>query len=93
VSFVNTDGKGIEIQGAKNIGFNAHHQYNDDFDAGEKKNQTHATDIVKRDLVNINIDYKQMGVGGDTSWGRMPHDTYQIQPSDLSFSYVIRPLR
>ena len=31
----------------------------------------------------------QMGVGGDTSWGAMPHKEYQIKPQNLNFSYII----
>ena len=71
------------------MSFSAHHQYNDDFDAGDKKMQRHTIDIVKRDFVNINIDHKQMGVGGDNSWGAMPHKEYRIQPKNLSFMYTI----
>ncbi len=79
--------------GIENFGFSAHHQYNNDFDAGLAKQQRHSTDIVKRDLININIDYKQMGVGGDNSWGKMPHKQYQIQAENLSYRYIIKPLR
>ena len=75
------------------MSFSAHHQYNDDFDAGNKKTQRHTTDIKKRDLVNINIDHMQMGVGGDNSWGAMPHEAYQIQPKSMSFQYTIHPVK
>jgi beta-galactosidase len=93
VSFINAEGQGILIAGLDNIGFNAHHQYNNDFDAGEKKQQRHTTDIIRRKLININIDYKQMGVGGDTSWGRLPHNKYQIKPGNLYFGYIISPIK
>ncbi|WP_041633193.1 glycoside hydrolase family 2 [Maribacter sp. HTCC2170] len=91
--FVNETGAGIEIFAPELFEFSAHHQYNSDFDPGETKQQRHDVDIVKRDLVNINIDYKQMGVGGDNSWGFMALDKYQIQPENLSYSYIIRPLK
>ncbi|MGB5435764.1 MAG: beta-galactosidase small subunit, partial [Maribacter sp.] len=93
VSFRSASGEGIEVYAPKTFDFSAHHQYNADFDAGDAKQQRHTFDIVKRDLVNINIDYKQMGVGGDNSWGLMALDKYQIHPKDLSFSYIIRPLK
>ena len=94
VSFINNEGKGIKISGIEDkISFSAHHQFNDDFDAGDSKKQRHTTDIVKRDLVNINIDYKQMGVGGDDSWGRTAHKQYQIKPTNLSYSYSIKPIQ
>lgn len=93
LSFANAAGKGIKITSTDLFSFSAHHQYNDDFDAGESKAQRHTTDIVKRDLVNINIDKAQMGVGGDNSWGAMPHPEYRIQPVEMSFEYTISPLK
>ncbi|WP_242084431.1 glycoside hydrolase family 2 TIM barrel-domain containing protein [Aestuariivivens sediminis] len=95
VSFTNKDGKGIKIQGSsKLLSFSAHHQYNDDFDAGKTKQQRHTTDIVNRDLVNINIDYGQTGVGGDDSWSErgLAHKAYRILPENLNYSYKISPL-
>ncbi|MEQ8478339.1 glycoside hydrolase family 2 TIM barrel-domain containing protein [Fulvivirga sp.] len=93
ISFTNSSGQGIKITASEHFSFSAHHQYNSDFDAGEKKQQRHTTDIIKRDFVNINIDQAQMGVGGDTSWGRMAHEEYQIQPANLSYSYKIEPIK
>lgn len=93
VRFVNEAGAGIEIFGPKLLNFSAHHQYNTDFDPGTEKQQRHTFDIKKRDLVNINIDYQQMGVGGDNSWGNLPLEKYQIQPGVMGYSYIIRPVR
>jgi len=92
VRFINKEGRGIEIFSPILFGFSAHHQYNDDFDPGETKQQRHTFDIIKRELVNINIDYRQMGVGGDNSWGNLPLEKYQIRAQDLNYSYVIRPM-
>ncbi|MCW5516411.1 glycoside hydrolase family 2 TIM barrel-domain containing protein [Muriicola sp. Z0-33] len=93
VSFTNDNGKGIIISAGQPFEFSAHHQYNSDFDEGPTKNQRHTYDIPERDLININIDYKQMGVGGDNSWGLMPHKEYQILPTDLSYSFIITPVK
>ncbi|WP_223296597.1 hypothetical protein [Shewanella pealeana] len=38
------------------------------------------------------IDYKQMGVGGDTSWGRPVHAPYRIAPKAMSFSFSLEPI-
>ncbi len=92
VTFTNENGKGIKVLGPKLLSFSAHHQYNSDFDAGETKKQRHTTDIVTRDLVNINIDNMQMGVGGDTSWGARPLEKYQIKAKNMSYSYSIMPI-
>lgn len=53
----------------------------------------HGADIEIKDFVRLNIDYKQMGVGGDTSWGRPVHDEYTIVPKSYSYSYIIEPKR
>ncbi len=95
VTFTNTNGKGIRIERPELLSFGAHHQYNDDFDDGEKKMQRHSTDIKKRDLVNINIDYGQTGVGGDNSWSPsgLAHKEYRVNASDLQYSYKIIPIK
>jgi len=52
----------------------------------------HGADIEIGKLVQWNIDFLQMGVGGDTSWGRLVHPEYTI-PSNKSYSYlfIIKP--
>ena len=91
LKFQNKSGYGLKLSSNQPFGFSAHHQFNNDFDPGSKKRQRHTTDIVERDFVNLNIDYKQMGVGGDNSWGAMPLKKYRITKKDLSFDYVIAP--
>ena len=93
VSFTDSTGKGIKITGTNPLSFSAHHQYNSDFDAGKTKSQTHTTDIIQRDFVNINMDNEQMGIGGDTSWWTRPLEQYQIKAKNQSYSYSILPLR
>ncbi len=44
----------------------------------------HSYDVVQRDFVTWNIDLKQMGVGGDNSWGAPVHDAYKIKPVRIS---------
>jgi len=51
----------------------------------------HGADIRCMDFVQWNIDHKQMGVGGDTSWGRRVHPQYCIHPKEYSYSYVLIP--
>ncbi len=41
--------------------------------------------------IQWNIDHRQMGVGGDTSWGRLVHPEYTIPPQTYRFSIVFKP--
>lgn len=45
------------------------------------------------DLVTLNIDHQQMGVGADTSWGERvrPHPEYRLPVQEYSYSFRIRP--
>ncbi len=93
VSFTNAAKKGIQVVAVDNpFAFSAHHQLNSDFDEGARKIQRHTYHIPQRPLININVDARQMGVGGDTSWGAMPHEKYQISPDGNSYSFIIKPI-
>ena len=51
----------------------------------------HGAEIKIGKTIQWNIDLQQMGVGGDTSWGRMVHDEYTIPPKNYSYSFDIIP--
>ncbi len=51
----------------------------------------HGAELVARDLVTWNIDHRQMGVGGDTSWGRMVHEQYSIPAVSQQYRFRLIP--
>lgn len=52
----------------------------------------HTIDLKERDFVELNVDLKQMGVGGDDSWGARPHPQYTLPAQNYSYSFRLRPL-
>lgn len=52
----------------------------------------HGGSIQKQDMVWVNIDYLQMGVGGDNTWGAQTHPEYTITPIDMSYGFTIIPI-
>lgn len=52
----------------------------------------HGGSIEKQDLVWLNIDHLQMGVGGDNTWGAQVHPEYTITPHAWQYSFTIQPL-
>ena len=92
VELTDQSGKGLRFEGIPLICFSAHHNLNSDFDHGFEKKQIHSIDIQPRDLISLNIDYKQMGLGGDNSWGARTWAKYLLDAEDLTYSYTIRPL-
>ena len=103
MSIANKDGLGLQFIGSPLLSVSAHHQIMEDFESpartdgrvkeGEKMVRRHTTDVVPRDLTSINIDYKQMGVGGDNSWGARTHDQYRLIEKAYNYSFRICPLK
>lgn len=51
----------------------------------------HGADLLPRNFITWNIDFKQMGVGGDNSWGRLVHEAYTL-PANQGYQYSFRLL-
>ncbi|GGG10081.1 beta-galactosidase [Dokdonia pacifica] len=53
----------------------------------------HGADIKLGNTIQWNIDYLQMGLGGDTSWGRLVHPEYTIPANTKhTYSFTIQPI-
>jgi len=48
-------------------------------------------DLVQKNHTDWLIDFKQMGVGGDNSWGAKPHDKYTLHPGEYRYSFMLIP--
>jgi len=89
----NHTGLGAKITAKdKMLEFNALHYPVSSFDPGEKKLMITPLDIGESDFVEIHIDHKMMGVGGDNSWGAKPHKKYlYYADKEYKFSFSIIP--
>ncbi len=101
ITLTNVNGTGILVSGDPLFCFEALNNIHDDFESPGKISQyrkdaltanTHTVDIKPRDLVNLNIDLGQMGVGGDDSWGAMIHPQYRLLDRKYEYSFRIRPV-
>ncbi len=48
--------------------------------------------MTRRPFVTVNLDLQQMGVGGDNSWGALPHPEFRLPAKQYSYSYTLVPL-
>jgi beta-galactosidase len=92
LSLTNDNGEGLQVEGIQPIGFSAINHMAEDLDPGMTKKQQHPTDLVPRRSVYLTVDLKQRGVGGDNSWGALPHEQYRLLDKKYTFSYIIRPV-
>jgi beta-galactosidase len=86
-------GNGIQLEGLQSLGVSVLNNYPEDFDAGLTKKNRHTNDITPRNEVVVCVDLKQRGLGGDNSWGTLPHEQYLLKNKEYSFGFVIRPVK
>lgn len=99
----NKDGFGIEFKGKQLLEVSAHHNVIEDFISLERTDgrhvngkpvvNRHTVDVKPRDLTSVNIDFKQMGVGGDTSWGAWTHEEYRLTGKSYSYGFTIKAVK
>ena len=49
----------------------------------------HGSQILFGEQTTLIISHKQMGVGGDNSWGAMPHNQYLLNDLKYNFSFIV----
>ena len=47
--------------------------------------------LPQRDTITVNLDYRQMGVGGDDSWGARNHPEYTLPAKTYGYSFRLTP--
>jgi beta-galactosidase len=101
LTLTNDNGTGVLVSGDPVICFAALNNIHDDFESPGKLSQyrkdaktanTHTIDVKPRDFVNLNIDFGQMGVGGDNSWGARIHKQYRLLDKKYEYSFRVRPV-
>jgi len=100
VAFTNNDGNGLLSIGLPLMSVSAHHNLMEDFESpvrtigriydGKEVVNRHISDVKERNLVSVNLDYKQMGVGGDNSWGARTHPQYLLTDKEYSYSFRLK---
>jgi len=53
--------------------------------------QRHGSELRRSDIVTLNLDLKQLGIGGDNAWGARPHAKYTLYLREYSYSFRLRP--
>lgn len=86
-----TDGRGhgLLVSGEPLLEINASHFTPEDLSAGVR----HDYQLTPRDAVVLRVNHRQMGVGGDNSWGAHTHDEFKLLADrEYAYTYRLRPL-
>jgi beta-galactosidase len=85
--------EGVTITGLQPICFSALPYTTEDLDAGNTKKQRHPSDLNERNYISLHVDLNQRGVGGDDSWGSLPHKPYLLKKNTYTYSFIIEPYK
>ena len=83
------EGIGLSIKGAPHFGMSALHYRIADLDSGRTREGLHSGELTPRPLVNLNIDYGQMGVGGVQSWGATELEQYLLTDNEYTYTFPL----
>ncbi|MDP4088678.1 MAG: glycoside hydrolase family 2 TIM barrel-domain containing protein [Bacillota bacterium] len=86
--FTNEHGIGIEIKGLPSVEINAL-----PYTPFELEKNDHVYKLPESDKVVVRVNYKQMGVGGDDTWGARTYPEFTLYANRCySYSYSIRAI-
>ncbi|ARN56234.1 glycoside hydrolase family 2 TIM barrel-domain containing protein [Sedimentisphaera salicampi] len=88
-AFYNDDGLGFMAIAENLMNFSAW-----PYTQQQLEDAAHTVDLPEQtDFYTVNLDYKQMGVGGDNSWSKRsrPHEEYRLKAKPYQYSIRLRP--
>lgn len=90
VSLLDAQGFGLKVTGLQPLAFTALHFTLEDLDPGLTRKLQHTVDVIPQKNICLHIDLKQRGLGGDNSWGMLPHNEYRLLDKKYSYSYRLQ---
>ncbi len=84
----NSKGSGILVKGAPHINFSVL-----EYSTKNLQEANHLNELNETGVFTVNVDLRQQGVGGDDTWSprARPHEAYQLQAGNYSYSFYIVP--
>lgn len=92
IALTNAEGRGLLAVGRPLLSANALHPSTDDLFCATQRENYYPYQLPDRKTVTLNLDLKQRGLGGDNSWGLLPHDIVRLTGWPMSYSYRLRVL-
>lgn len=92
LALTDASGRGLLAVGRPLLSANALHQSTDDLFCATQLENFYRYLLPERDTVTLNLDWHQRGLGGDNSWGRLPHDEFRMLKPPFNYSYRLKVL-
>ena len=95
VSFTDDQGFGLKATGLPLLSFSAWPFRMSELEhekAPANVGHKHPSEIVHSDDITVNLDYRQMGVGGDDSWGAPIHKEFSLPAAEYDYKFRLEPI-
>jgi beta-galactosidase len=95
VTFTDKRGVGLKASGEPQIDFSAwpfRMSELEQYDKPVRSGHGHPNEIVMSDDITVNLDYRQMGVGGDDSWGALQHPEFRLPVKRYEYRFKLEPI-
>jgi beta-galactosidase len=93
-ALTNEKGVGLLAVGLPDLSVNALHYTDEDLTSVDNDGRpSHLYEVQRREQVYLNLDWRQMGVGGDNSWGARTHPEFLIPSNQrCAYRFCLRPI-
>jgi beta-galactosidase len=91
MAVTNAAGSGLLAVGMPLLEASALNVLQDDLDEGQEKVNRHAFMVPRRPFTELRLDWHQMGVAGDNSWGALPHTQYRLPVREYQWGVRLKP--
>ncbi|HZL43172.1 MAG TPA: glycoside hydrolase family 2 TIM barrel-domain containing protein [Verrucomicrobiae bacterium] len=93
IALVDGQGRGLLAVGRPLLSANALHASTDDLFCATQQENYYSYQLPSRKTITLDLDLKQRGLGGDNSWGLLPHDAFRLTGWPMTYSYRLRVLQ
>jgi beta-galactosidase len=91
IALSNDRGAGLLAVGEPLLSANALHSGTDDLFCATHMENAYPHQVPVRETISLNLDYHQRGLGGDTSWGALPHKAFRLLDGAYSYRFRLVP--
>jgi beta-galactosidase len=93
IALTDGQGRGLLAVGLPLLSANALHQTTEDLFCATQFENFYPYQLPERKTITLNLDYHQRGLGGDNSWGALPHDAFRLLDPPFQYGYRLKVLK
>jgi beta-galactosidase len=92
LALTDAQGRGLLAVGQPLLSAGALHYTTDDLYCATQKENFYRFQLPDRTTISLDLDLQQRGLGGDNSWGALPHEQFRLNAWPIRYSYRLKVL-